>query len=50
MARQYLFSYKLNPQTVFLMGYSDNASASEAIDLTRPDRTFFMKIGYAWVP
>jgi len=47
---QYLFSYKLNPQTVFLMGYSDNASATEAIDLTRTDRTFFMKIGYAWVP
>jgi Carbohydrate family 9 binding domain-like/Domain of unknown function (DUF5916) len=46
---QYLFSYKLNPQTVLLMGYSDNASGTQSIDLTRTDRTFFMKIGYAWV-
>ena len=46
---QYLFSYKLNPQTVFRMGYSGNASGTQAIDLTRTDRTFFMKIGYTWV-
>jgi hypothetical protein len=47
---QYLFSYKLNPQTVFLVGYSDNASGREGLDLTRSDRTLFTKIGYAWVP
>jgi hypothetical protein len=46
---QYLFSYKLNPQTVLLVGYSDNATGTEAIDLTRTDRTFFAKVGYAWV-
>ena len=46
---QYLFSYKINPQTVFLVGYSDNASATEMVDLTRTDRTFFTKVGYAWV-
>jgi hypothetical protein len=46
---QYLFSYKLNPQTLLLVGYSDNASGTQAIDLTRTDRTFFMKVGYAWV-
>jgi hypothetical protein len=46
---QYLFSYKLNPQTVFLVGYSDNASGSQTVDLARTDRTFFTKIGYAWV-
>jgi len=27
---QYLFSYKLNPQTVLLVGYSDNASGTQA--------------------
>jgi hypothetical protein len=46
---QYLFSYKLNPQTVFLVGYSDNASGTQTVDLARTDRTFFMKLGYAWV-
>jgi len=46
---QYLFSDKLNPQTVLLVGYSDNASGMQAIDLTRTDRTFFTKVGYARV-
>jgi hypothetical protein len=46
---QYLFSYKLNPQTLLLVGYSDNASGTQAMDLTRTDRTFFTKVGYAWV-
>ncbi len=46
---QYLFSFKVNPQTVLLIGYSDNASGSRGIDLTRSDRTFFCKIGYAVV-
>ena len=46
---QFLFSYKLNPQTVLFLGYSDNAFGSRGIDLVRADRTFFLKIGYAWV-
>jgi hypothetical protein len=46
---QYLFSYKLNPQTVLFAGYSDNAQASATADLLRQDRTFFVKLGYAWV-
>jgi len=46
---QVLFSYKLNPQTVLFLGYSDNAFGSRGIDLVRADRTFFFKIGYAWV-
>jgi len=51
---QLLFSYKLNPQTVFFLGYSDNQLGGEIeegrfVELTRADRTFFMKIGYAWV-
>jgi hypothetical protein len=47
---QLLFSYKLNPQTVLFAGYSDNSFADERIDLTRADRTLFLKLGYAWVP
>ena len=46
---QLLFSYKLNPQTVFFLGYSDNRYGDQDIDLTRGDRTIFMKIGYAWM-
>ncbi|MGE0446063.1 MAG: DUF5916 domain-containing protein [Vicinamibacterales bacterium] len=47
---QWLFSYKVNPQTVFLAGYSDNASGTNVLDLARTDRTFFLKVGYAWLP
>jgi hypothetical protein len=47
---QLLFSYKLNPQTVLFAGYSDNALGTDRIDLERQNRTFFMKLGYAWVP
>src|SRR5574338_703999 len=46
---QYLFSYKFNPQTVLFLGYSDNAAGAKGIDLHRTDRTFFVKLGYAWV-
>ena len=46
---QFLYSYKLNPQTVLFLGYSDNRLGQEGIALTRTDRTFFLKIGYAWL-
>ena len=45
---QFLFSYKLNPQTVLFLGYSDNYFGLKGVDLTQTDRTFFIKIGYAW--
>jgi hypothetical protein len=48
---QYLFSYKLNPQTVLFAGYSDNSDnspGSQRLDLQRENRTLFVKIGYAW--
>lgn len=44
---QFLFSYKINPQTVLFLGYSDNHFGMRGIDLTRANRTFFLKIGYA---
>lgn len=51
---QYLFSFKINPQTVLLLGYSDNQIGAPGItsmrqDLFQTDRTFFLKTGYAWV-
>jgi hypothetical protein len=46
---QFLFSYKLNPQTVLFLGYSDNYLGMQRLDLTQTDRTFFVKIGYAWL-
>lgn len=52
---QFLFSYKVNPQTVLFLGYSDNRLGMlepelTRTDLTQTDRTFFFKIGYAWRP
>ena len=50
---QYLFSYKVNPQTVVFVGYSDTylgGRDTTTIDLTQTNRTFFMKLGYAWLP
>ncbi|MCH9649045.1 MAG: carbohydrate binding family 9 domain-containing protein [Deltaproteobacteria bacterium] len=46
---QLLFSYKINPQTVFFLGYSDTSAGNTDVSLTRTDRTFFFKVGYAWV-
>ena len=51
---QLLFSYKINPQTVLFLGYSDTSLGGRDpdrgdLDLTRANRTFFLKIGYAWV-
>jgi hypothetical protein len=51
LGRQLLYSYKLNPQTVFFLGYSDQFVDDDSVDeLTISDRTWFMKIGYAWTP
>jgi len=46
---QILFSYKINPQTVFFLGYSDNYEGTRDISLIQTDRSLFAKIGYAWV-
>lgn len=45
---QFLFSYKLNPKTVLFLGYSDNYLGMTNIDIKQTDRTFFVKLGYAW--
>ncbi|MFQ5525524.1 MAG: DUF5916 domain-containing protein [Thermoanaerobaculia bacterium] len=46
---QLLFSYKINPQTVLFVGYSDNRSGDQTVGLTQEDRSIFLKFGYAWV-
>lgn len=49
VGRQLLYSYKLNPQTVFFLGYSDQYVDDDDLDgLTVSRRSWFMKIGYAW--
>ena len=51
VGRQLLYSYKINPQTVFFLGYSDNHVDDDDLrGLEETDRTWFMKIGYAWTP
>jgi hypothetical protein len=45
---QLLFSYKLNPRTVLFLGYVDNHRGNQDFSITQSDRTFFVKLGYAW--
>ncbi len=46
---QVLFSYKINPQTMLFLGYSDDHYGFGHIPLRQTNRTFFLKIGYALV-
>jgi hypothetical protein len=46
---QFLFSFKINPQTLFFLGYSDSSSAEAETSLKQKNRTFFLKLSYAWV-
>lgn len=50
LGSQLLYSYKLNPQTLFFAGYSDNAyQDDELTSLERDQRAVFMKFSYAWL-
>jgi uncharacterized protein DUF5916/cellulose/xylan binding protein with CBM9 domain len=44
---QFLFSYKLNPQTVLFVGYDDTRFGEDSFQIEQTNRSFFMKIGYA---
>jgi hypothetical protein len=46
---QLLFSYKVNPRTVLYLGYSGDHLGDHEVELTQANRTFFAKLGYAWV-
>lgn len=50
IATQLIYSYKINPQTVFFAGYADHAFKDDRIDKTERDtRSLFMKFSYAWL-
>lgn len=49
LSTKLIYAYKINPQTVFFLGYSDFSYQDEDLTkLERSDRTFFTKISYAW--
>lgn len=47
---QFLFSYKVNPRTALYLGYTDSAEAETNTSLVTTERSFFFKLGYAWLP
>lgn len=50
ISTQLLYSYKVNPQTLFFAGYSDSGWQDDDIQsLKQSDRTVFMKFSYAWL-
>lgn len=51
LSSQLIYAYKLNPQTVFYLGYSDNSYQDDDLSkIAREEKTFFTKISYAWMP
>ncbi len=51
LSSQLIYAYKLNPQTVFFLGYSDgNYQDDDLLTLEKEQKTFFSKISYAWMP
>ena len=51
LTTQLIYAYKINPQTVFYLGYSDNSYQDDRLkSLSREQRTIYTKISYAWLP
>lgn len=47
---EFLYAYKINPQTVFYAGYSEHQDSEEGFsDLTADDKRAFVKFSYAWI-
>jgi hypothetical protein len=46
---QLLASYKINPQTVFYLGCTDEHYGPTASQMIAIERTVFVKVGYAWL-
>ena len=46
---QLLFSYKVNPRTVFFAGYSEGDAENQDISMISTNRSVFIKISYAWL-
>ena len=47
LATQLLYSYTINPQTLFYLGYADNGFGENNQQFIRTDRTLFAKFSYA---
>ncbi|MCW8999430.1 MAG: hypothetical protein OQK04_12035, partial [Kangiellaceae bacterium] len=46
---QLIYSYKINPQSLVYLGYSDSARENDDIQsLTKDDKTVFAKVSYMW--
>jgi hypothetical protein len=46
---QLIYSYKINPQTLFYLGYSDSGYQDDDLQkIERDQRTLFTKFSYAW--
>lgn len=46
---QLVYSYKVNAQTLFYLGYSDKGYQDDSLkSIERDQRTFFTKVSYAW--
>jgi len=49
LATQFLYSYKVNPQTLFFAGYSDNSFQNDQMaHIEKEKRSIFIKFSYAW--
>ena len=45
-----LYAYKINPQTIFYLGYSDHQISENSFsNFTQDERSAFMKFSYAWI-
>ncbi|MES3008727.1 MAG: DUF5916 domain-containing protein [Pseudomonadota bacterium] len=51
LTTQLLYSYKLTPQTLFYLGYSDAGFQDDSLDnIETSNRAVFAKFSYAWQP
>ncbi len=51
LSSQLIYSYKINPQTLFFLGYSDSRLQDDYLKtFKQEERSFFTKISYAWMP
>lgn len=50
LSSELLYAYKINPQTVFYLGYSSHQETNDDFsDLTRDKHKGFLKFSYAWI-
>ncbi|MGS0680883.1 DUF5916 domain-containing protein [Shewanella sp. 125m-7] len=50
LGNEILYGYKLNPQSVFYLGYSNGLKADDNIEsILKTEETYFMKVSYAWL-